>query len=292
MARGTTEEDVARACDALLLAGERPTIERVRLHLGRGSPNTVGPHLDAWFKGLGGRLGAGGENAAGGAIPAPVQAAATRLWEQALVETRRDFDARLRDGLEAAVANVEAEKERATIADAAAFEASARATHLQSELRQALQAVEEEKLARVAAQAQLAQATNRIVELQGEVAAQREQQRQAQAVFSADLARAHEAVSAAETRADGVSRRAMLEVDQARQGQLKSERQVDAVRRELAQASELHRAEALAQLQAKASLQGQLELVRSREAELRQLSDRLQQEQNTSLSELQTARRG
>ena len=53
MARGITENDVWMACDALLLAGARPTIERVRQHIGSGSPNTVSPYLDTWFKGLG-----------------------------------------------------------------------------------------------------------------------------------------------------------------------------------------------------------------------------------------------
>jgi hypothetical protein len=45
MAIGVQQEDVWAAADALLRAGEQPTIERVRQHLGRGSPNTVGPHL-------------------------------------------------------------------------------------------------------------------------------------------------------------------------------------------------------------------------------------------------------
>ena len=41
MARGITEEDVHSAADALVCAGERPTVERIRAHLGTGSPNTV-----------------------------------------------------------------------------------------------------------------------------------------------------------------------------------------------------------------------------------------------------------
>ncbi|WP_196360993.1 DNA-binding protein, partial [Achromobacter xylosoxidans] len=41
MATGITEQDVWRAADALLLEGARPTIERVRQKIGRGSPNTV-----------------------------------------------------------------------------------------------------------------------------------------------------------------------------------------------------------------------------------------------------------
>lgn len=57
MARpGVTETDVHTAADALLAAGERPTAERVRLALGRGSPNTIGPLLDSWWHGLSARL--------------------------------------------------------------------------------------------------------------------------------------------------------------------------------------------------------------------------------------------
>ena len=50
---GIRETDVWDAADALLLEGARPTIERIRQKAGRGSPNTVGPYLDTWFKGLG-----------------------------------------------------------------------------------------------------------------------------------------------------------------------------------------------------------------------------------------------
>ena len=40
-------------------AGERPTIEKVRARLGSGSPNTITPLLEAWWKRLAGRLDAG-----------------------------------------------------------------------------------------------------------------------------------------------------------------------------------------------------------------------------------------
>ena len=41
--RGIQEDDVWGAADALLAEGLRPTIERVRQKIGRGSPNTVSP---------------------------------------------------------------------------------------------------------------------------------------------------------------------------------------------------------------------------------------------------------
>lgn len=54
--RGVQLEEVLRACDAMILNGLRPTIERVRQELGGGSPNTVAPMLEEWFKRLPARL--------------------------------------------------------------------------------------------------------------------------------------------------------------------------------------------------------------------------------------------
>lgn len=51
-----SREDVFATADALLLDGIRPTIDRVRMRLGRGSPNTINDHLDVWWTRLGSRL--------------------------------------------------------------------------------------------------------------------------------------------------------------------------------------------------------------------------------------------
>ena len=51
-----SQADVFQAADALLVEGHRPTIDRVRMRLGRGSPNTINDHLDAWWSKLGARL--------------------------------------------------------------------------------------------------------------------------------------------------------------------------------------------------------------------------------------------
>jgi hypothetical protein len=87
--RGIQESDVFAAADALLTEGKRPTIERVRQQIGRGSPNTVSPMLEKWFATLGDRLvshhaGAGksaGNDADG--MPVGVRNAAKLLWETA-----------------------------------------------------------------------------------------------------------------------------------------------------------------------------------------------------------------
>jgi DNA-binding transcriptional ArsR family regulator len=85
--RGVTASDVERAADSLLRAGERPTIEKIRQKLGTGSPNTVNPLLDAWWKKLSARLDAG--PAALHRLPESVAHIAEALWMQALDEGRR-----------------------------------------------------------------------------------------------------------------------------------------------------------------------------------------------------------
>lgn len=85
--RGVTASDVEHAADALLRAGERPTIARVRAKLGTGSPNTINPLLDAWWTRLGRRFDAG--PAALHRLPESVAMAAEALWLQTLAESRR-----------------------------------------------------------------------------------------------------------------------------------------------------------------------------------------------------------
>ena len=87
--RGVQQEDVHEAADALIAEGLRPTIERVRKKIGRGSPNTVSPMLDTWFATLAGRLGVGGTSEEGGEPPEPVQLAAAMMWEAAMLSARQ-----------------------------------------------------------------------------------------------------------------------------------------------------------------------------------------------------------
>jgi len=83
--RGVQARDVHQAADQLIADGQRPTIERIRLKLGRGSPNTIAPLLDAWFNQLAPRLGMGTttENETM-AVPTVVSEAAQAVWQHAL----------------------------------------------------------------------------------------------------------------------------------------------------------------------------------------------------------------
>src|SRR5271169_6506812 len=104
--RGITSRDVELAADALLRAGERPTIERVREKIGRGSPNTINPALDAWWKRLASRLDAG--PAALHRLPEAVAHVAEALWMQALEEGRRRASLEQLSGERAAIAERQA----------------------------------------------------------------------------------------------------------------------------------------------------------------------------------------
>lgn len=231
MPRGITEDEVWKACDALLLEGARPTIERVRQKLGRGSPNTVSPMLETWFKHLGGRIADPGAFAAPADIPDPVLQAAKHFWEVALTQTRVDFDARLAEGMAAAVANVEAEKARAAVAEAAAFEASSKASHLQLQLDDVTDVLAAERLKLAATEARATLAEQRLVELQAELAAARD-------AVSVERVRADQATAAAHERAAGAERRAALAIDAERTARAKADKRVEVLERKLTEETE------------------------------------------------------
>jgi chromosome segregation ATPase len=87
--RGIQEADVWAAADALLAEGQKPTIEKVRMHMGRGSPNTVAPMLDGWFSTLGARLGLNQQTQdLRNSVPTEVLEAAQVLWGNALQQAQ------------------------------------------------------------------------------------------------------------------------------------------------------------------------------------------------------------
>lgn len=101
MARtGVTQEQINATADALLRAGERPTIERVRAELGTGSPNTLIRLLDVYWGELGARLARIESKVALPDAPAEVVAAASTLWELALTTAQRQAETRLTEAAE------------------------------------------------------------------------------------------------------------------------------------------------------------------------------------------------
>jgi hypothetical protein len=92
---GILQSDVSHAADTLLRAGNRPTVEKVRVKIGRGSPNTINPMLDAWWKTLSARLDSG--PAALHRLPESIAHIAEALWMQALEEGKRRATLEQRD---------------------------------------------------------------------------------------------------------------------------------------------------------------------------------------------------
>ncbi|VVE11447.1 DNA-binding protein [Pandoraea anhela] len=217
--RGISEHDVWTAADTLLMAGQRPTIERIRQQLGRGSPNTVSPYLDAWFAGLGARLQGGVNGVAdlpeGVAMPASVAHAALHLWTLALEEGRAalaEEAATRRAALDARDAALAADRESLEQARAVLHERIASAETAAADARQA----------RDEAQARRAEAL--LIEAQADAVASRQAvsvARDAMQALQEEHAahRAHWDVERGKLaeRAEANERRLMLELDAARE---------------------------------------------------------------------------
>lgn len=151
MARGITEQDVHAAADALVEAGERPTVERIRAHLGTGSPNTVTRYLESWWVGLGGRLASQRASASLPAAPTEVVDLASRWWEAALSASRSHIES-------------EMAAEQASLATARATLA-ADAEALQSRLKEGLAAASQAEQARIFAEQRSEDLTAVVAEL-------------------------------------------------------------------------------------------------------------------------------
>lgn len=88
--RGIQQEDVWKAADELLLEGQRPTIERIRLRIGRGSPNTISPMLENWFSILGKRINGTAFTQENTPVPPePVEQAIRHTWTLALEQATK-----------------------------------------------------------------------------------------------------------------------------------------------------------------------------------------------------------
>ncbi|XDF33145.1 DNA-binding protein [Paracidovorax avenae] len=220
--RGVQMEEVWAAADAVLALGERPTVERVRHQLGRGSPNTVGPMLDGWYATLARRLQAPADpsepgEGSGEALPAPVARAAKALWGRALQQADESAAARLaqsRAELEAQaealrLAQDELAREKQRLDDreeAYAVALQARDAQIAEAARQARDLQQQ----LLACQQQLDTARSDNTQLRKAADAERKRQEAREADHLAERARIEE-------RAQAQERRLHAEVDRARQ---------------------------------------------------------------------------
>ncbi|MBD9477385.1 DNA-binding protein [Pseudoxanthomonas sp. PXM02] len=155
MARGITETDVHTAADELVAAGERPTVDRIRTHLGTGSPNTVTRWLETWWRGLATRLETHSAKLALPDVPEVVRTAMGHVWEVALEAGRGQAEASLAP-------------ERQQLTEARATLAS-QLTAAGDQVRQANAAEQQATATAQAAEAALAISTQRAGELATQV---------------------------------------------------------------------------------------------------------------------------
>ena len=269
MARGITEKDVFTACDALVLAGERPTIERVRQKIGRGSPNTVSPMLDAWFRGLGRRLQDPGAFAPPPHIPEPVMQAAQHFWEVAQVNARVDLEAQVQERLAPMQAEVERAQHLAAVATAEKETSAIKVRETRQLSTDVTARLDAERTAHAATGARLEAAQRQLADLTARLNVA-----EAQAHASAERARTE--IQAAHERATGAERRAALEIENERTARGRADKRGDALEK---------RAESL-----QATAAGQIEeLIRTRAAldQERATAERLRAANQTASAERQ-----
>lgn len=106
-----SREAVFEAAWALTKAGSRPTIERIRLFLGngtpRGSPNTVNTFLTQWWEQLAVRVAGEPVEAIHG-LPQNVSATLETLWNQALLAAKETWQKDLAEREQVLVERAEA----------------------------------------------------------------------------------------------------------------------------------------------------------------------------------------
>lgn len=244
MARGVTQDQVTHAADALLARGERPTIEKVRAELGTGSPNTLLRLLEVWWAELAGRLDAQAR-AQLPSVPEPVQRAMMTLWSEAVVESRRDAEARLverEQALAAREAGMQHQLEAARSADAAVKEERSRAI---ADLAHAATALEQERQHAAALQGSLLEAVQSLRDAQVTIEALRRAGEEALRRYRTDLERATAGEQRWLTEVDRAreetkaalhdAKRARAELAKERQQRLKLDAQHTAEKREFRQ---------------------------------------------------------
>ncbi|WP_447650437.1 DNA-binding protein [Pseudomonas abietaniphila] len=214
MAVGVPENDVFAAADAVLARGERPTVERVRQELGRGSPARVASLLDHWWGMLAARLSA--ETRLPN-LPAEISQAFTDVWQQAVRLGQDEAEQSLHEQRQlladervqvAAVENLARQeaashRQQAASAVAAQHAAETRLADLQRLLEQHLQSIENLSQQRDLSKSDHDGARSRIQELER--------------LLLTDRAAAERSRKAQEEYARSVEERAHREVDRTRE---------------------------------------------------------------------------
>ena len=163
-------------------------------------------------------------------------------------------------------------------AEREAAQAQIAVEQLRAELRAAHETANQLRVELEAERRAHAGAVARMQELQAQLEQSRALQQRQQEGFSADLAKAREAVEAADRRAAAADKRALLEIEQERQARGKADKQAEALRGQLAASEARDRQAALEHAEAVARLQARLEAAMAAERGLLQARQALDQE--------------
>lgn len=236
------EEEVHTIADQLLLEGHRPSVERIRVQLGRGSPNTIALFLDRWWSKLGARLRdlPGSELPP---VPAEVASAMHALWTQAIDHAR----ALLHETLAQQSAELTHQREHLQVRAAELLRERAELAREREALHHTVHMAQSQL---EAANERTRADTARIAELENErtraQALHEQEQREHNALrerFEAAL-KVHQAdVRALNERMEAAERHWVREVDQARQALTAERKATHALERQLAADRETHATE-------------------------------------------------
>ncbi|HEY0684839.1 MAG TPA: DNA-binding protein [Steroidobacter sp.] len=224
-------QDVFAAADALLGEGHKPTIDRVRVRLGRGSPNTINEHLEVWWRELGIRF----RESAGLALPGVPEAIGqhlVELWNLALGESRQSLHAALLErelALTERSQALDAREQALTEREAAVqarLEAQAAALALaERQLEEANQRARVLEVALAQRDQELEQARHHRAGVEGELSQLREQLSAEQASHTAERERLNE-------RYDLLQNRSAQDIDRLHQAQREDQKRLQTLRAE------------------------------------------------------------
>jgi len=277
--RFTETKDLYREVCALLFFryGITPTASKLYQFVRKGSMSAPAEALAKFWEDLRGKARVEIDHPD---LPSELKATAAEaiaeLWRQATAAARHELAVlRLED--QAAVEQAQGEETRAR---QAAAEALVSVETLRPQLSAAQESLQQRQTDLEAERRAHAGAVARLQELQRHLEEARQQQERVRADFSAELGKVREAVAVANGRADAAERRALLEIDQERQARIKVDKQLEALRGQLAQTEGRHRESLLAQADAVTRLRVKADAAEDSQRELtarnRSLVDDLQ----------------
>lgn len=203
MAKSTkvTPETVTHVANELLMAGERPTIERIRAALG-GSPNTIAPLLNNWFADLGKRLKKEQVLPLRDGVPPAV----LRLYEEVRAELMIVAEERIAKGVADALADTSKAKDERELAERTLRDVQAQMAGLRESIAHQKATIDTLQATIASARQQHAADRARVEDLERQLS---ESQRRA----AEEAAKAAAEIVKANNRADETVKRVMKELD-------------------------------------------------------------------------------